>query len=216
MDFQYIFKGIIVGLMVSIPLGPIGVIIIQKTIHKGRLAGFISGLGAAIADMFYATVAAFGLGIVINFIKTQEFYLQLIGSIFLVYVGMRIFLTNPIKQIRGAKRSGKKGLLGDFLSIFFLTVSNPIAVFVFVAVFAGASIFGNNPTVRIELFLILGVLIGGSLWWYTLSTIINAFRRKFRLKQLFWINKISGIVIASLGFLAFLACFEPIKSFLGY
>ncbi|RUT80199.1 lysine transporter LysE [Ancylomarina longa] len=202
--------------MVSIPLGPIGVIIIQKTIHKGRLAGFISGLGAAIADMFYATVAAFGLGIVINFIKTQEFYLQLIGSIFLVYVGMRIFLTNPIKQIRGAKRSGKKGLLGDFLSIFFLTVSNPIAVFVFVAVFAGASIFGNNPTVRIELFLILGVLIGGSLWWYTLSTIINAFRRKFRLKQLFWINKISGIVIASLGFLAFLACFEPIKSFLGY
>jgi len=202
--------------MVSIPLGPIGVLIIQKTIHKGRLAGFISGLGAAVADMFYATVAAFGLGIVINFIKTQEFYLQLIGSIFLVYVGMRIFLTNPVKQIRGAKRSGKKGLLGDFLSIFFLTVSNPIAVFVFVAVFAGASIFGNNPTVRIELLLILGVLIGGCLWWYTLSTIINTFRRKFRLKQLFWINKISGIVIAVLGFLAFLACFEPIKSFLGY
>ncbi|WP_216616389.1 LysE family translocator [Marinifilum caeruleilacunae] len=214
MDFQYLFKGIVVGLMVSIPLGPIGVLIIQKTIQKGKLAGFVSGLGAAVADMFYATVAAFGLGIVINFIKAQEFYLQLIGSIFLVYVGMRIFLTNPVKQIRGAHKPGKKGMLGDFLSIFFLTASNPIAVFVFVAVFAGASIFGSNPTLRIELFLILGVLLGGALWWYTLSTIINVFRSKFRLKQLFWINKISGIVIAILGFLAFLACFEPIKSFL--
>ncbi|PCH69287.1 MAG: lysine transporter LysE [Bacteroidales bacterium] len=199
--------------MVSIPLGPIGVLIIQKTIQKGRLAGFISGLGAAVADMFYATVAAFGLGMVLNFIETQEFYLQLVGSIFLVYVGLRIFFTNPIKQIRGAKKTGKKGMLGDFISIFFLTASNPIAVFVFVAVFAGASIFGSNPTLRIELFLILGVLIGGALWWYTLSTIINIFRKKFRLKQLFWINKTSGIIIASLGFLAFLACFEPIKSF---
>ncbi|WP_321317267.1 LysE family transporter [Labilibaculum sp.] len=214
MDFQYLFKGIVVGLMVSIPLGPIGVLIIQKTIQKGRLAGFISGLGAAVADMFYATVAAFGLGMVLSFIKTQEFYLQLIGSIFLVYVGLRIFFTNPIKQIRGAKKTGKKGMLGDFVSIFFLTASNPIAVFVFVAVFAGASIFGSNPTLRIELFLILGVLLGGALWWYTLSTIINIFRKKFRLKQLFWINKISGIIIAALGFLAFLACFEPIKSFL--
>ena len=202
--------------MVSIPLGPIGVLIIQKTIQKGKLAGFISGLGAAVADMFYATVAAFGLGIVINFIKTQEFYLQLIGSIFLVYVGLRIFLTNPVKQVRGANNPGKKGMLGDFLSIFFLTASNPIAVFVFVAVFAGASIFGSNPTLKVELFLILGVLLGGALWWYTLSTIISAFRRKFRLKQLFWINKISGVTIAVLGFLAFLACFEPIKSFLAH
>lgn len=202
--------------MVSIPLGPIGVLIIQKTIHKGKLAGFISGMGAAVADMVYATIAAFGLGIVINFIKTQEFYLQLIGSIFLVYVGMRIFLTNPVKQIRGRQKTGKKGMLGDFLSIFFLTASNPIAVFVFVAVFAGASIFGQNPTLQIELFLILGVLLGGALWWYTLSTIVNVFRKKFRLKQLFWINKISGVVIAVLGFLAFLTCFEPIKAFLGY
>ncbi|BAX78658.1 lysine transporter LysE [Labilibaculum antarcticum] len=200
--------------MVSIPLGPIGVLIIQKTIQKGRLAGFVSGMGAAVADMFYATVAAFGLGMVLSFIETQEFYLQLVGSVFLVYVGLRIFFTNPIKQIRGAKKTGKKGMLGDFVSIFFLTASNPIAVFVFVAVFAGTSIFGTNPTLRIELFLILGVLLGGGLWWYTLSTIINIFRKKFRLKQLFWINKISGIVIAVLGFLAFLACFEPIKSFL--
>lgn len=215
MDLQFIIRGIFVGLMVSIPLGPIGVLIIQKTIHKGRLSGFVSGFGAAVADTFYATVASFGLGFVINFIKAQEFYLQLIGSIFLVFLGMRIFLTNPVKQLR-ARNPRKKGLLGDFLSIFFLTVSNPIAVFVFIAVFAGTSVFGSSPTLRVELFIILGVLIGGVLWWYTLSTIISAFRSKFRLKQLFWINKTSGIIIAFLGFLAFLACFDPIKSFIAY
>lgn len=199
--------------MVSIPLGPIGVLIIQKTLQKGRLAGFISGFGAATADTFYATVAAFGLGIVLNFIKTQEFYIQIVGSVFLVFLGMRIFLANPIKQLR-ARGTNKKGMLGDFISIFFLTVSNPIAVFVFVAVFAGTSVFGTSPTLRDELFVILGVMLGASLWWYTLSTLINAFRSKFRLKQLFWINKTSGIIIAFLGVLAFMACFEPIKSFI--
>lgn len=198
--------------MMSIPLGPIGVLIIQKTIQKGRLAGFVSGMGAAVADMFFASIAAFGLGIVINFIKAQEFYFQLVGSVFLVYVGLRIFLTNPIKQMREGVKPGKKGMLGGFLSIFFLTISNPIAVFVFVAVFAGTSVIGDHPGLKIELLLILGVLLGGALWWYTLSTIINIFRKKFRLKQLFWINRVSGIVIAVLGFLAFLTCFEPIKS----
>ena len=202
--------------MVSIPLGPIGVLIIQKTIQKGKLDGFISGLGAAVADMFYATVAIFGLNIVINFIKTQEFYLQLFGSIFLMCIGMRIFFANPIKQVRGSYKPGKRGMLGDFLSIFFLTASNPIAVFVFIAVFAGTSIFESNSTLRIELFLILGIVLGCALWWYTLSTIVDIFRSKFRIKQLFWINKISGIIIAVLGLITFLTCFDPIIKIFDY
>ncbi len=216
MDVQYIFKGILVGLMVSIPLGPIGVLVIQKTIQKGRLSGFVSGLGAAVADMFYASVAAFGLGIVINFVKTQEFYLQLIGGIFLVYVGMRIFFTNSVKHIRSIYKTKKKNMLGDFLSIFFLTISNPIAVFVFVAIFAGTSILDPvqfQSSLKTELFLIFGILLGASLWWYVLSSLINIFRHKFRLRQLFWINKISGMLIALMGFVVFITCFDPIRSF---
>jgi threonine/homoserine/homoserine lactone efflux protein len=162
--------------------------------------------------MFYASVAAFGLGIVINFIKSQEFYLQIIGSVFLMFVGLKIFYTNPVKQLRGNHKPTKKGFLGDFLSIFFLTVSNPIAVFVFVAVFAGASVIDTNSGINNDLLLIFGVLVGGGLWWYTLATVINIFRKKFRLKQLFWINRISGIIIAILGLVAFLMSFEPIKS----
>lgn len=200
--------------MASIPLGPIGVLVIQKTLQKGRIAGFIAGSGAAVADTLFASIAVLGLGFVINFIQAQEFYFALVGSIFLMFVGMRIFYTNTIKQFKQSRTPGKGGILGDFFAIFFLTLSNPVTVIFFGAMFAGASVFGDASSMRISLFLLLGVLLGGALWWYALSALVNLFRKKFRLKQMFWINKISGLIIAVLGFLLFLSCFEPIKSFL--
>ena len=201
-DVVYIFRGILIGLMVSVPLGPMGVLIIQKTLQKGALAGFVAGMGAACADLFYATVAAFGLGFVINVIQTHELILQIIGGIFLIIVGLKIYFDNPLKQIRMKKRVTKKGLLGDFLTLFFL------------AVFAGASVFGDDPSYRIELFVLSGVVIGGGLWWYTLSTLVNIFRKKFRLRVLITINRVSGVLITVLGGLVILAAFEPFRSLL--
>lgn len=99
-DVVYIFRGMLIGLMVSVPLGPMGVLIIQKTLHKGALSGFIAGMGAACADLFYATVAAFGLGFVINTIKTHEVILQIVGGIFLLIMGLNIYFANPLKQIK--------------------------------------------------------------------------------------------------------------------
>lgn len=213
-DVAYFFRGILIGLMVSVPLGPMGVLIIQKTLHKGALAGFVAGMGAACADLFYATVAAFGLGFVISIIQAHELLLQIIGGIFLIVVGLKIYFDNPLKQIRTRQRVTKKGLLGDFLSLFFLTVSNPIAIVVFMAVFAGASVFGENPSFRIELFVLAGVITGGGLWWYTLSTLVNLFRKRFRLRVLITINRISGVIITLLGGLAILVAFEPFRSIL--
>ena len=99
-DILYLFKGMLVGLMVSIPLGPMGVLIIQKTLHKGALSGFIAGMGAASADLFYAAVAAFGLGFVINIVQAHELLLQIIGGIFLIVIGLKIYFDNPIRQVR--------------------------------------------------------------------------------------------------------------------
>ncbi len=213
-DFVYIFRGMLIGLMVSVPLGPMGVLIIQKTLQKGALAGFISGLGAAFADLFYATVAVFGLGFVVNLIQSHELLLQILGGIVLIIIGLIIYFRNPLKQIRMRKRVSKKGLLGDFATLFFLTVSNPVTIVVFMAVFAGASVFGDAPSFKIELFVLAGILLGGSLWWYTLSTLINIFRKKFRLRVLITINRISGILITILGGLVILAAFEPFHSML--
>ncbi len=213
-DVVYIFRGIVIGLMVSVPLGPMGVLIIQKTLQKGALAGFVAGMGAAFADLFYATVAAFGLGVVLNAIQSHELILQIIGGIFLVIVGATIYFGNPLKQIRMKKRVSKKGLLGDFLTLFFLTVSNPVAIVVFMAVFAGASVFGDTPSLRVEMFVLLGILLGGGLWWYTLSTLVNLFRKKFRLRVLIRINRVSGIVITLIGVLVILSAFAPVRSML--
>lgn len=213
-DIVYIFKGMLVGLMVSVPLGPMGVLIIQKTLHKGALSGFIAGMGAACADLFYATVAAFGLGFIINTVKAHEVILQIIGGIFLLIVGLKIYFDNPLKQIKARRRVTKKGLLGDFLSLFFLTVSNPVTVIVFIAVFAGASVFGDTPTFIMEILVLVGVLLGGAAWWYALSTVVNIFRKKFKLRVLVKINRVSGIIIALLGGLVILAAFEPFRSML--
>lgn len=211
-DFVYIFRGILIGLMVSIPLGPMGVLIIQKTLHRGALSGFIAGMGAACADLFYASVAAFGLGFVLNTIQAHELLLQIVGGIFLIVVGLKIYFDNPLKRIKARQRVTKTGLLGDFLSLFFLTVSNPVAVVVFMAVFAGTSVLGDSPSFVTEIFLLLGILLGGGLWWYTVSTLVNIFRKKFRLRVLVTINRVAGIVISVLGALAIIAVFLPLRS----
>ncbi|WP_018338514.1 LysE family translocator [Butyricimonas synergistica] len=213
-DILYLFKGMLVGLMVSIPLGPMGVLIIQKTLHKGALSGFIAGMGAASADLFYAAVAAFGLGFVINIVQAHELLLQIIGGIFLIVIGLKIYFDNPIRQIRQRRqgRVSKTGLLGDYLSLFFLTVSNPITVVVFMAVFAGMSVFGESSSLLGEVLVVAGVLLGGGVWWYTLSTLVNIFRKKFRLRVLITINRVSGMVITVLGALVILSAFAPFKN----
>ncbi|MGL5682266.1 MAG: LysE family translocator [Marinifilaceae bacterium] len=213
-DIVYFFKGILIGLSVSIPLGPMGVLIIQKTLHRGALSGFIAGMGAACADLFYASVAAFGLGFVINTIKAHELFLQIVGGIFLIFVGLRIYFDNPLKQIKGKNRVTKTGLVGDFLSLFFLTASNPVAIVVFMAVFAGTSVFGDEPSIAKELMVLGGVLCGAMLWWYSLSTLVNIFRKKFRLRVLVRINKIAGMLVVALGFLVLLAAYPPIRALL--
>lgn len=215
-DIVYLFKGMLVGLMVSVPLGPMGVLIIQKTLHKGALSGFVAGMGAASADFFYATVAAFGLGFVVNVVEAHELLLQIIGGIFLIGVGLRIYFKNPIRQIR-QRRSGrvsKKGLVGDYVSLLFLTASNPITVVVFMAVFAGMSLFDDASSATAELLVVIGVLLGGGVWWYVLSTLVNLFRKRFRLRVLVTINRVSGMVIAVLGALVILAAFAPFRKFL--
>ncbi len=212
-DAIYIFRGMLIGLMISVPLGPMGVLIIQKTLHRGALSGFVAGMGAAFADLFYAIMAAFGIGLFVNVIQTHEVLLQIIGGIFLLIVGLKIYFDNPLKRIKSKRRVTKKGLLGDFLSLFFLTASNPVTIIVFMAVFAGTSVLGGESSGLLrELLVLAGILLGAAAWWYTLSTVVNIFRKKFKLRVLITINRISGIVITILGGLVILAAFEPFRS----
>jgi threonine/homoserine/homoserine lactone efflux protein len=199
MFFNYLWKGIIIGLSASIPLGPIGVLCIQRTLNKGRRSGFISGLGAAAADGFYAIIAGFSVSIVIDYLTEFQLYLRIAGSIVLFVLGYSLITTNPAVQLRKQLKKKRKGLFGDFISIFALTVSNPITVFVFAAVFAGFHVVEKTSETTSVLVLIIGILTGASIWWFTLSSIVSIFKEKFRLRNLLIINRIAGILVIAFG-----------------
>ncbi len=206
MELGFFIKGLIVGFLASIPLGPVGVLCIQRTINKGRFSGIISGMGAATVDSFFALVAALGLTYIINFIEEQHFFIQLIGGGVLVFLGIKIFTTNPVKQIRRHRRKKNK-LIEDYFSVLFLTLSNPLAVFLFVAAFAGIGMVTSKDSSLKSSLIIAGVFAGAMGWWAILTFFIDLFRKRFRLKQLWWINKIAGVVIIVFGIAAMLSVF---------
>ena len=194
-------KGILIGLVASIPLGPIGIICIQRTVNKGKLSGFFSGVGAASADTIFATIAGFSLTFIISFVEEKQVIFQAVGGFVVLILGMKIFYTNPIRQLRRHKR--KKGnLLEDYLSVLLVTFTNPLAIFLFIAIFASLGIVPDGAGIATQLVVVGGVFIGAISWWYILTTLVDVFRSKFRLKQLWWINKISGAIIFILGSIA--------------
>lgn len=198
MWLELLWKGAIIGFMVSVPLGPIGVLCIQRTINKGRNSGFISGLGAVAADTIFAMIAGLGISIIIGFIEEKLLYFQIIGGIIILYLGIHIFYSNPVKQIR-MQRLNKNKLSHDFLSVFFLTISNPIAIFFFLAMFTGVNLAKGPMTFFHLIFMVAGVTLGGACWWLILSSFVNIFRHRFRLKNLWWMNKVAGLMIFFLG-----------------
>ena len=201
MILTLLIKGILVGLLASIPLGPIGVICIQRTINKGKLSGFLSGMGAASADTLFAAIAGFSLTFIISFIEEKHIIFQAIGGVIVFGLGIKIFYTNPIKQLRRHKRK-KNSLLEDYLSVLLVTITNPLAVFLFIALFASLGVVAEGTDFLLSLVATSGVFVGAILWWYILTTLVDTFRSKFRLKQLWWINKISGAAILIIGAVA--------------
>jgi len=190
------FDGIIVGLLASIPLGPIGVLVIQRTLSKGRFSGFASGVGAALSDTIYAVIAGFSLSFVIDFIKAKETILQLIGSLILLAFGFFIVYSNPVKQLRKQNRSSTN-YFQDFATTFAITLSNPVILFLFLGIFTGFNLVNDQNAFGV-FSIIAGVFSGGMLWWFGISTLVNVLRDRFNPRRLFWVNRISGLVIMSL------------------
>ncbi|MBI9061299.1 MAG: LysE family transporter [Marinilabiliaceae bacterium] len=204
MSLSFILSAVIIGLLASIPLGPIGVLCVQRTLNKGRLSGFISGLGAAMSDTIYAIIAGFSLSFIIGFIETQILWIQIIGAIILIGMGLRIFYTNPAVQLRKQKKRNRS-LAQDFFSTFLLTISNPLAVFLLMALFTAFRVVQTDSTGLKQVVLVVGIFAGASLWWFTLSGLVNLFRSKINLRRLFWINKIAGSSIVVLVIIAFVS-----------
>lgn len=202
MTLELFLKGIIAGLAASIPLGPIGVLCIQRTINRGRLSGFFSGAGAACADTIFAALAIFGLAIVQQFIDDNLNWFLIGGGIIVALLGINIYFSNPIKQLR-RRRQAKGKFFEDFMSTLFLTLSNPGAVFLMLGIFALLKLDLADHTHNFSVAAILwGVTVGACIWWFVLTWLVDRFRRFFRIRQLWIINRIAGIAIFILGIIS--------------
>ncbi|MCL4484581.1 MAG: LysE family transporter [Bacteroidetes bacterium] len=205
MDLNLLWKGIVTGLAVSIPLGPLGILCIQRTVNKTWKSGIFSGIGIAMADTMYAFIAGFSLSIIIDFIRKYELYFKLVGLFVLILLGIYIFRSNPTKQIQQYKRRGSSHLQ-DFLTTFLITLSNPLSIFVFIAIFTSYSIILHFSHPLEALLTIGGIFIGSSLWWITITGFANLFRHKFTINTLYWANRVIGlgVIVVAVAFLVYL------------
>lgn len=194
-------KAILIGLAASIPLGPLGIVCIQKTLSKGRWAGFAVGVGSTIADAFYAAIALFSVSFISDFLDRNQDWVMLIGGVIIVIIGLQIALKNPIKDLRrpnaeviGSRhvREIGRGLL--------MTVTNPGALVLMLGLFAFFRLdLGSSYSTYDVLLVIAGIVIGTAGWWFVLSSGISLFRKRFGLRQMLIINRISGTIITLIG-----------------
>lgn len=200
MDFAstiiiFLIKGIAIGFLASIPLGPIGVLCIQRTLSRGRRSGFASGLGAASSDFIYAIIAGFSVSMVMEFVQQQQKLLTILGAIILIGLGLKIYFTNPAKQMHNQPRKRSSGLWQDYISTFFLTITNPLAIFLFLGAF---SVVGGETTIYTQCAMLSGVFCGAATWWLVLTLLVGIFRKKFTIKRIYYLNKVAGSCIIGL------------------
>jgi threonine/homoserine/homoserine lactone efflux protein len=201
MEPIFFLKGLIIGFAMAVPIGPIGIMCIRKTLAEGHSRGLIIGLGAATADSLLASIAAFGLTFISDVIASEHFWLRLVGGGLLLFLGIRTFRAKRKDPIMPYDN---KGALGSYVSSFLLALTNPLTIFAFVAVFAAFGL-GHRLIVISACTLVLGVFAGSSLWFLTIGFIATSFRKKLDSGGLRWVNRISGVLIILSGVAAFVS-----------
>jgi threonine/homoserine/homoserine lactone efflux protein len=199
MDFGLFLRGLVIGFSIAAPVGPIGILCIRRTLSEGRASGFLSGLGAATADALYGCVAGFGLTVISSFLVDQRFWIQLVGGLFLLALGIRTLRSAPAE--RPASASGT-GLAGSYLSTLFLTLTNPMTIISFAGIFAALGVAKTGAELAAAVWLVLGVFIGSAAWWLVLSGGVGLMRERLSTRILRWTNRLSGGVLVIFGLIA--------------
>jgi threonine/homoserine/homoserine lactone efflux protein len=191
MELVFFVKGILIGFAMAVPIGPIGIMCIRKTLAEGHSRGLIIGLGAATADAIYGGIAAFGLTFVSDVIASQHMWLRLIGGGLLLFLGIRTFRARRKDTI---VPFDDKGLLGSYVSSFLLALTNPVTIFAFVAVFAAFGL-GHKLIILSACILVIGVFAGSTLWFLAIGYVATLFKKKLDAGGLRWVNRVSGVLI---------------------
>ena len=191
-----IVKGFIVGVVVSAPLGPVGVLCIQRTLNKGRWYGFATGLGPALSDIIYALITGYGMNFVAEFIENPQtmYYFQLIGSVMLFCFGVYTFRSNPAASIRPVSAT-KGSLVRNFVTAFFVTLSNPFIILLFIGLFARFSFVFPDEFAYEQSLGYLAIVGGALTWWFMITYLVDKLRVRFDLRGIWILNRIIGVVV---------------------
>jgi threonine/homoserine/homoserine lactone efflux protein len=193
MLLAFFLKGIVVGLVIAVPVGPVGIMCLRRTIFEGKLVGFISGLGAATADAVFGIIAGFGITTVSNLLLDYQEWLRAVGGCVLLMIGFHSLRTTPQAQLDSPP--DPESLSWDFISTFALTLANPITIFAFLGIFAAIGLSGAAATLDHVAMLVLGVWVGSLMWWLALSFGLAGFARSLDRRHLAWINRGSGGIL---------------------
>lgn len=202
MDISFLIRGLIIGFSIAATVGPMCILCIHRTLHRGHFYGLVSGLGIATADMVYGAIAAFGLTVITGFLVSEQMWIRLIGGLFLIYLGIKTMLSKPAERAAEAKADG---FAGAYLSTFLLTLTNPLTILSFAAIFAGIGVGGASKSYLSATLVVCGVFLGSISWWCVLTSGISLLRKRFTARWLLWINRISGVIILLFGILALLS-----------
>jgi len=193
---MFFFKGLLIGIFISLPFGPIGILCLKNIMVEGRRVGFASGLGAATSDIFYSLLVSFGISYILETINKLEGIIKTVIGILLLILGLKIFFTNPKNKEKDVYNSA----LNSYVKLFVLGLSNIGTVFLFFSIFTTLNLFEGINFKNI-LLLVIGIFSGSVFWWFILSHVIHIFNRKIDISYLKKINKISGSIIFCFGFL---------------
>lgn len=189
---EFLLKGLIIGFSIAAPVGPIGILCIRRTLENGRHVGFMSGLGAATADGLYGLIACLSLTVITNYLINQQLWFQLIGGFFLGYLGVKTYKSKPSNTTTKSKNEQN---IKAYISTFFLTITNPVTILSFIALFSGVGIANSDIDLMAKLIFVLGVFLGSILWWLFLSIVVSLLKKQINEYLLIIINKTSGLIL---------------------
>lgn len=191
-------KGLIIGVVVSAPVGPIGILCVQRTLKGGSRQGIATALGAATSDLIYALIAMFSMSIVVSFIERYQTLIQIIGTIVIFCFGLHTFKDDPRQKLEELDDSNGKepSIVGTYLSSLGLTISNPLVIFLFIFMFAQFNYVKEETTLLEGLLGVCFIMTGAVFWWTTIVYTIEQFRAKFfNVRQLYIVNRITGALL---------------------
>ncbi len=195
--FVDLLKGFLVGMCASAPIGPIAILVVQKSLSKGHKAGFVSGLGASVVDTFYASIAIFALAFAQKFIEDHQSLILLVGGIVLMIVGVSMAFSDPFRKMKADGESSVSPK--DFGQAVAMGLSNPMAIFVMFTLFAFFGLANDSPHNWKVAPIILSVSLGSVTYWFSLSWLLSRFRSNFRMRTIIWISRITGALIVIIG-----------------